>query len=285
MLDQETHLDKLVAVIPIYYPNTIDTLENIKQFIDDIDKLIIWDNTPSEEKEKYALDLDRYSDKVVYLTSGKNEGTAYAYNRAAEWMIMNKYNYLVLMDQDSKWENFNAYKKSASIYVRTKPNSIFTPQINHITCGVEIERVDNCISSGMVIPREIYQFIGKFDENLFVEAVDMDYCLRARMLNITILKINNNSLLRQPFGRMTYSRLLKCYTRNDPPERTYNIVRNHIVIIRKYWEQLKRYEITDWIWAYVIARFFKIILIEDSKLRKIFSIIRACFDGVLSPIF
>jgi GT2 family glycosyltransferase len=92
------HSDKLAVVMPIFYPNPINTLENIKQFICDIDKLIIWDNTASEEKEKYAINLAQYADKIIYLTTGKNEGTAYAYNRAAEWVIMNNYNYLILMD-------------------------------------------------------------------------------------------------------------------------------------------------------------------------------------------
>lgn len=285
MLEQDAHSDKLVAVIPIYYPNAIDTLENIKQFIHDIDKLIIWDNTPSEEREKYAINLSEYSGKVIYLTSGKNEGTAHAYNCAAEWMIVNDYDYLLLMDQDSKWEDFSAYKRSALTYIRTKPNAIFTPKINDITGGIEIEKVDSCISSGMLIPIGVYHLIGRFDEKLFVEGVDIDYCLRARSLNIEILRIKNNSLLRQTFGRMTYSRVLRFYTRNDSPERTYNIARNHILIIRKYWNLLKRYEIREWLWGYVIARFIKIILIEDNKLRKCSLIIRACFDGLLSPIF
>lgn len=285
MLNQEKNSDKLAVVVPFYYPNSTKTLENIEQFINGIDKLIIWDNTPSEEKVKYAINLDKYSEKIIYLTSGKNEGTAYAYNRAAEWVLMNNYDYLILMDQDSKWVNFNEYKNSAFTYIKAKPNSIFTPQINHVESDVEMEKVDNCISSGMFISKDVYQRIGKFEEKLFVECVDIDYCLRARALNIEILRIKNDSLIIQQFGQTNHSKLFNFYTRNDSPERTYNIAKNHLLIIRKYWKQLKRYEIKEWIWAYIIARFFKIILAEENKLKKSSSIIKACFDGLLSPIY
>jgi rhamnosyltransferase len=287
MINKENDSDKLVAVMPIFYPNH-NTLENIKLFIHDIEKLIVWDNTPNEEKEKYKIDLDEYSNKIIYLTTGKNEGTAYAYNRAAEWAFLNKYNYLILMDQDGKWENFKEYKEDVFTYFKSKSNVIFTPQINQFERkerNNKIEKIDNCISSGMIISKEIYQRIGKFEEKLFVDCVDMDYCLRARILKIEILRIKNNSLLIQQFGQTTHSKHLDFYTRNDSPARTYNIAKNHIMLIKKYWKYLKRHEIKEWIWAYIIARFIKIILIENNKMKKCHSIIKASFDGLFSRIY
>jgi GT2 family glycosyltransferase len=170
-------------------------------------------------------------------------------------------------------------------YIRTKANSIFTPQINHIESGIGIEKVDTCISSGMFISKEIYQRIRKFEEKLFVECVDMDYRLRARVFNFEILRIKDNSLSIQQFGKTTHSRFLDYYTQNDSPERTYYIAKYHILLKRKYRKQLNRYEIKRWIWDYIFARLIEISLVEDKKIKKTYSIVKACFDSLYSAIY
>ena len=52
---------KLAAVVIAYKYSNIELYENIRHYINDIDLLVIWDNTPLQEKkitsEKHRLGL------------------------------------------------------------------------------------------------------------------------------------------------------------------------------------------------------------------------------------
>ena len=272
---------RLVTVSVLYYPDE-KSIENIGKYIDFMDKLILWDNTPIQHQHK--LDITSFeSNKIICMTDGENRGTAYVYNKAAKWGIENGYDYLLLMDQDSTWKNFNEYKKSAIAFLSANPNVIITPNINakiHST----IQEVSMCISSGMFLSLATYLKIGNYEEKLFVEGVDVDYCLRARQINIKIIPILEG-ILYQQFGRLTYSKLFRCYTRNDSADRTYNIVLNHILIIKKYKKVLKMSEISSFIYNYMIARFVKILLLEDNKIKKCNMLMKACLSGIFKSIY
>jgi rhamnosyltransferase len=196
--------------------------------------------------------------------------------------MINGYDYLMLIDQDSTWQDFDKYKKMAIDFLSYSPDAIITPNINNSiskTC-----EVDTTISSGMFFSLATYSKTGNFEEKLFVEAVDLDYCLRARALNVKIIRIAAGTLYQQ-FGNTMYSKFLHCYTRNDSPERTYNIVFNHILIIKKYHKILYMYETKSYIWSYVFARFVKVVFLEKSKRRKCNAILKSCIASVFTPTY
>ena len=58
---------KLSAVVVTHYPHVDELIVNIKQFIDFVDKLIIWENTPIHERENYQILMPEYYNKIVYL--------------------------------------------------------------------------------------------------------------------------------------------------------------------------------------------------------------------------
>jgi acetyltransferase-like isoleucine patch superfamily enzyme/GT2 family glycosyltransferase len=270
----------VISVIVIYFPDVDKVTSNIKQFINEIDKLVVWNNTPISERGKYKIEMPEYEDKIIYLSTDKNEGTAIAYNKAAEWGLANNYDYLLIMDQDSIWINFNQYKQVALNYLLANPNAIITPVINKRFTSSTIREIDTCISSGMLFPLTLYTYVGMFEEKLFVEGVDWDYCLRAKILNIKIIEMPWGCL-QQQFGNTIYSKTFHCYTRGDSPARTYNIILNHILIIKKYHAIMRMHEIKMIIWNYIIARFFKIILLEEDKMRKCWAIIKSCYIGLV----
>ena len=44
---------KILAILISYYPDLEQTRGNILQFIDYIDTLIIWENTPEKERDRF----------------------------------------------------------------------------------------------------------------------------------------------------------------------------------------------------------------------------------------
>jgi acetyltransferase-like isoleucine patch superfamily enzyme/GT2 family glycosyltransferase len=264
-----------VAVMVLYFPNISDVLNNIRQYISDVDKLILWDNTPREENWG-RIELPDNKDKLLYLSTGRNEGTAYAYNRAAEWAFGNGYSYLLLMDQDGTWKGFPKYIQESVSIMRQNRAIIVSPPINKDAENT-IE-IDNCISSGMLISYLVYYLLGPFDEGLNVDAVDMDYCLRARDKDIKIIKLGD-VVLYQRFGNLSYSKLFHCYTRNDSPMRCYNIAKNHLLLLKKYPKLIKKQEMRNWLRDYIYIKMLKILLIEKDKWSKCSAIIRAVCDA------
>ena len=135
---------KLAAIVTIYYPDVLVTVRNIQRYIEDVDMLILWDNTPVKDRDRYVLCLDEYSNKIVYLGTGYNEGIAYALNRSFEWAIRNGYEYVLTMDQDSYWNDFSAYKQRV-VECHESDVAIFAPIIK--SC----DRILRCNSEKFVI--------------------------------------------------------------------------------------------------------------------------------------
>ena len=54
------------------------------------------------------------------------------------------------------------------------------------------------MTSGNLLNLEMYQKVGKFKEELFIDAVDYEYCLRARRKKFKILQCNEALLIHNP---------------------------------------------------------------------------------------
>ena len=63
---------KILAILTSFHPE-IDALErNIRSFLDSVDCLIIWENTPKEKSYINTLTDKIGSDKIIIRTTGKN---------------------------------------------------------------------------------------------------------------------------------------------------------------------------------------------------------------------
>ena len=103
---------KILGVVITYYPNIEETKRNIEQFIEDIDLLIIWENTPLAERTQYKIELTGYEDKIIYKGTDLNMFIAYPLNQAVSYGRENGFTHILTMDQDSFFEvnHFVKYK-------------------------------------------------------------------------------------------------------------------------------------------------------------------------------
>jgi rhamnosyltransferase len=116
---------KLSAVVITYYPNKEELHSKIRRYIDSIDSLIIWENTPADERRVFKVSLPEYEEKIVYLGTGKNEGIAYALNRSIEWSIENGFTHILTMNQDSIWDNFDFFRQKIRKFINVDNIGIF----------------------------------------------------------------------------------------------------------------------------------------------------------------
>lgn len=95
---------KLLSVIVSYFPNFQDLIKGINSIINDVDQIIIWENTPLNEVNYNKNQLLEQYPKIVFLREKDNVGIGRALNQAAKYALENGFTHLLTMDQDSFFE-------------------------------------------------------------------------------------------------------------------------------------------------------------------------------------
>lgn len=269
---------KLAAVVILYYPDE-NVINNILSYISMVDCLIIWNNTPYDQREQYTIEIPTYSDKIVYLGTDKNEGIAYALNQTINWCIDNEYSHLLTMDQDSCFENFKYYIEyirmnllgSSNIFI---PNKYFIDKTSYqYNTEKEIITVPYFMNSGTVFKLSIFKCLGGFREDYFIDAVDHEFSLRARDKGYQVFCITK-AILKHQIGYNTKT-WLGFYTSNYSAFRTYYVIRNHVWLKREY----PSYSVPKFFYVHIVKRFFGIIISEKDKCSKLLALFNGIKDG------
>jgi rhamnosyltransferase len=132
------------------------------------------------------------------------------------------------------------------------------------------------MTSGSMMPSSIVRVLGAFDESLYMDYVDVEFCLRARHRGMMILQAP--AVLFHSLGRITNHRLFgrSFGTTNHSAERRYYITRNRLRLLIEY--------ASDWSWMWreskaILAETVKIALVEDYKWRKFRAIMLGTADA------
>jgi rhamnosyltransferase len=270
---------KICAVVVTYFPDVVESINNIKRYINGVDHLIIWENTPENERVKYRITLQEYTERISYMSTGKNEGIAYALNRAVEYARENGYTHLLTMDQDSQWVDFKYFKSLA-----VTNEGVFSLACPNVSSRWKHETVSDakaCITSGSLFDLLIFERIGLFREDYFIDAVDTEFCYRIRKNNEKILVFGQTSLV-QRFGEPT--KVLGHSISNYSSFRTYYIVRNHLWLWREYPDIIDSNQ-KEWILkTNIIYRLVLILLFEKDKLPKLYRLMLGVKDGLFNRI-
>ncbi len=250
---------KIAAVVILYHPS-IDTLSNIQTYYDYVDKIFVFDNT-----EAISVILEHLLNlpKVMLIHNGENQGIAKRLNAACEMAIKEEFNWLLTLDQDTRFignaiiDYFNCFKN----YLRKEEVAMFGTcfsrwkQVSHNNCS--IKQAEKLITSGSLLNLSLVKTIGQFDEQLFIDAVDYDYCFRAQMAGYHLIQFSNIYILHTVGSEVHRSSfktlfLIKKKKEVHSPLRCYYMYRNMLYLTRKYKEQEKAY--TKQIRAYVLSR-------------------------------
>lgn len=264
---------KILAIVVTYYPEKELLVRNVQAFIEHVDKVLIWENTPSPDKLDYRFIIH---EKVEYFGDGINS-ISRALNFAWEYANEKGYDYLLTMDQDSYFENFDFYV-AKTVLCEDAPIGIWTPQMNKEFVSSEYEEIDIPITSGMLASVKIVNEIGGWNESYTIASVDDEFFLQAHQCKIKKYKVKDASLL-QRFGITQVVTVFghKLELRNYGPQRLYDIYRNNIILIRKYpkIDYLRKNFFHYWLKAIVL-----VFLFENQRFKKT----AAIFKGILSGL-
>jgi rhamnosyltransferase len=227
----------VAGVVILYFPDD-NLTHRLNSYLNDVKHLYVIDNTDLVN-ENYRL---FQHEKITYLSDGENKGISIRLNQAADLAIKAGFNWLLTMDQDSYFpENaLSNYFDCMERYPHKNETAMFGVQSLTENIAVEScqpEEVNHLITSGSILNLSLFKSIGLFDEALFIDRVDHEYCLRARARNFKIVRFNN-IFMHHKLGTIKWGRSLKNF-RLTPrvvhsPVRMYYIVRNYFYLSEKY---------------------------------------------------
>lgn len=264
---------KILSIVFSYYPKENLLNNNVCAFINHVEKVLIWENTPDTEKCQYRFIVH---DKVEYCGDGINS-ISHALNYAWHYAQENGFDYLLTMDQDSVWENFQLFL-ARTVYSEYAPVGIWTPQVIERKLNNDYEEILQPITSGMLIKTDFISNIGGWNEIFSIDCVDDEFILKARLKGYKTYIIKDTRL-KQNFGT-PYQKNIFGRTRtlrNYPPKRLFNIFKNNIILIRLHpdVDYIRKNFRKSWL-LYIII----IVLFEKDKKAKIVAVIKGIVAGL-----
>ena len=136
------------------------------------------------------------------------------------------------------------------------------------------------MTSGNLLNIKIFNEIGPFDERLFIDEVDSEYCLRLNKYNYRLVRHYEIFLIHE-LGSVYKKKFLwkDIVSTNHTALRRYYITRNRLFVWTKYFVHFPSSSIR--VLKITVVEIIKIILIEKNKLEKFYYIIL----GVIHFIF
>lgn len=84
---------RLLAVVVLYHPGK-DLAGNINSYLPQVDRLLLWDNTPGGGKEQLPLSGVTHPERLEYRGCGRNVGIGTALNDAVAYAREHGYTHL-----------------------------------------------------------------------------------------------------------------------------------------------------------------------------------------------
>lgn len=283
------------AVIVTYNPNASRLLECVTHVSAQVKRVIIVDNNSKNSHEIVNITTNLCNVETILLE--KNIGIATAINIAVKKLGINT-QWLLTLDQDSIISNnlIQTYME----YINIDKLAILTPIIIDsrrynptIKYTAAITEVNQCIQSGSLFNVKILRMLGGFNDWLFIDYVDYDYCYRIVESGYIIYRVNS-VVLNQEFGDIIDSKfkvlfeklwlltrwsLFKklTYVPNISSWRTFYTVRNRIFCMKYLSKRnlIKEVILTPFI-------YLKILLRGTNRIKILKSIVSGTREGIIA---
>lgn len=279
--------DLVMAGIVTFNPDITLLKNNIEAIIKLLNVVCIVDNgsTNIDDIENLIDGLSKEESKEIILQKfEKNLGIAAALNQI---MLSGKklgYRWVLTLDQDSVAPN-NIIDSNWKLMQESKDVAIISAvimdrNVQHKKAKRDNSKpyseVENCITSSSLTSVEIWESIGKFDEYMFIDEVDIEYCLRARKKGFRILR-NNDVILSHAIGNIKEVNFFgKWITiRNHSAFRKYYQIRNLFYMSKKIYNR-----ILPSVWLRTATAYFKVIFFEKDRKKKLKEMNRGLVDGL-----
>jgi rhamnosyltransferase len=282
--------EDVCAVIVTYNPPA-SLHKSIERLREQIINIIVVDNGSGPSSASILEHAER-AFSVRLIRNEKNLGIAVALNLGIKHAIAKGFTWIATFDQDSLITSqffthlFSAYHNCpfnekvpliAPLLCYTEADSTRRPDK---TNRGEFSVIRTAMTSGSVIKADVFAKEGFYDESFFMDYVDYDFCLRLWKRGWKLIRANEACLLHR-LGTPQVHRVLglTLTTKSHNPWRRYFIMRNRIILFKRYAFSSPLWCLYDFSWIFV--ELGKILFFEAKKREQLASTISGIKDGLL----
>ena len=299
---------RVASITVAFNPNPMRLAEQVAVLRKQVDEIIIVDNgsAPSissvfARPEIAALIGDK--SRIIFIVLQENLGVAHGFNIGIEASREQGSKFVVLLDDDSipaadmVGKLLDGYQiavrgSSAAMVAAVGPRIEDSRDMQdypfirfgsfrnqHIHCGGRTEKIVACdflISSGALIAIDTFDKIGAFDDALFIDSVDLEWCCRARARHFSLHGVCG-ALLHHRLGDQRRVVLNRINLVVHSPIRIYYMTRNRILLYRRPYMPLK-WKLKDIL--RMAAKFVATMLFVAPRLEYLRMTVCAIRDGV-----
>ena len=248
------------AVVVWYHPDRESNnkaVKNVQSYANKFNQVYIVDNSDIDNSQ-----LASQISNAIYIGNMKNLGIATALNQGCERAKKDGFTWIMTMDQDSFFEEeqLEKFLLLTNQYINDYPQiKSFSPMQNDTGENVlsiskktkilikkylkiknnkdaksfqpETEYLNMVMASANIINLDIWEKIGKFDDSLFIDEVDHDFCIRLRLADYHIIRFNT-VYVNHTLGNKKQTLFTKIGYESD--FRLFYIFRNLMIMNRRY---------------------------------------------------
>ena len=280
-------MKKIHSILVAYNPDTEELNQAVEKLKKQTDIVVVCNNSDYDVKFE--------DEQVKVFNFGENLGIAKAQSIGMKWAFENGADFVLQMDQDSV-PNDDLVEKLLECYdkltskgykvglVGPQDYDKDTKELNkaRLKKGTFIEdtnyvSLEQTLSSGSLIPKYVYEVVGDMDDDLFIDAVDSEYCWRIRKKGFLVIK-NNDALLAHKLGNGEKKIFGFLNVGVPNPIRHYYQTRNTLLLLRR------DYVPTYWKCSGIIKILFKLVVYPftlNQGFERFKYIIKGIKDGIL----
>jgi len=223
-----------------------------------------------------------------------NLGLAAGLNQGIDWARRRGCGFLATFDQDSHvTPGFVAAQLSAfAAFSQRDRVAIVSARLRDAAAGMHHSftppgakraapymTVPLAITSGNLVPLHVFDVLGRYREDFFIDYVDQEFCLRCRQRGWLILEVRD-AMLDHRYGAPTRHRLgwMRPLVTNHAAVRRYYQSRNRLVVYRRYGRFDPCWLLADW--KEFCRDTAKLVLFEKQRAAKLAAIARGSWDAL-----
>lgn len=293
----------VVAVVVTYNPEISELQRQLEALVPQVQAVVIVDNASKGDLAAWNGGLALSAQEVIRLDD--NYGIGAAHNRGIVWAKSMGARFVLLMDQDSvpdpnmvaavvsvyeqaslEGQKIGAvgsqYREGGALSGFFRYSAPSAERIVHAAEGVSTVECEILISSGTLIPVAALDDVGCMDEALFIDYVDVEWCLRTLSKGYRLFGATGAVMSHQLGCELIRFWLLG--SRQVPVHRSfryYYMVRNSLLLLKR------RYPPLAWKF-YELIRLFKLILMfglfVPERCERLHMMMKGFLDGLIGRI-
>ena len=272
-------LDSIAGAVVLFHPELELLQAAMGSYAPFLKKTYVFCN--SEVAEFDCTDAD-----LAFIHSPTNVGLGEALNQCAARAQSDGFDWLLTMDQDSEFIGDGVIQLGALLPSLSTNVGVVGP--DYLNKGRSVptpQPVTVLIQSGSMIRLTVWERVGGFDESLFIDGVDHDFCLKVQKIGCQVL-FWPRSRLRHQLGRTlklpSWIFILHGHEKHGlsvhPPYRAYYEYRNNLWLMRRHMRNFP-------IWAcsraaYLLLRFILATTVHPQRRLRLSYIVHGIRDGL-----